>query len=97
MIPPVPLNAALVVANLSQPLDELIYVRSEGERHYSFDVCDTVEFVEGSGEHFGGVGRSDQRICFVGASKEVAGESSIRLAAERSLLVRERSCSRAGG
>ena len=74
VIAPLPLNAAMFIANRSQPLDEVINVRSARERHNSFDVSYTVESVEGSGEHLGLVGRSDQRIWFVGASKEAAGD-----------------------
>ena len=75
MIAPLPLNAASFIPNLSQPLGEVIDVGSAGERHNCFDVRDTVESIEGSREHFGGVGRSNQRIWFVGVSKEVAGEN----------------------
>ena len=75
MIPPFPLNAALFIPNLAQPLREVINVGSAGERHHGFDVRDTVESIEGSREHFGGVGRSNQRIWLVGTSKEVAGEN----------------------
>ena len=75
MISPFPLNAALFISNLSQPLGEVINVGSAGERHNCFDVRDTVESIEGSREHFGGFGRSNQRIRFVGMSKELAGEN----------------------
>ena len=75
MIPPFPLNAALFIPNLSQPLDEVINVRSARESQNRFDVRDTVESIEGSREHFGCIGRSNQRIWFVGMSMEVAGEN----------------------
>jgi hypothetical protein len=68
------LNAALSIANLSQPLDEVIDIRSARERQDGFDVADTIESNEGSREHFGSVGRANQRIWFVGISKEVARE-----------------------
>jgi len=74
VIPTVPLNAALFVADLSQPVGEIIGVGSAGERHNCFDVRDAVEAIECGGEHFCCIGRSNQRIWFVGASKEVAGE-----------------------
>src|SRR5208337_4401683 len=67
-----PSNAALFVPNLAKPLGEVINDRRAGERHNCFDVGDTVESVEGSREHFGRVGRANQRIWFVGVSKEVA-------------------------
>ncbi len=75
MIPPFPLNAASLISDLSQPLGEIINVGGAGERHNCFDVRDAVESVEGSREHFGCVGRSNQRIWFVGIPKEVAGEN----------------------
>src|SRR5216684_5628763 len=75
VISPFPLNAASFIPNLTQPLDEVINVGSERERQNTFDVRDTVESIEGGREHFGRVGRSNQRIWFVGMSKEVAGEN----------------------
>jgi hypothetical protein len=74
VIPPFPLNAASFIPNLSQPLGEAINVGSAGERQNCFDVRDTVESIEGSREHLGCAGRSNQRIWFVGMSKEVAGK-----------------------
>jgi hypothetical protein len=70
-----PLNAALFIPNFSQPLAEVIDVRSARESQNCFDVRDAVEAIEGSREDFRRVGRSNQRICFVGMSKEVAGEN----------------------
>jgi hypothetical protein len=70
-----PLNAALFIPNLSQPLAEVIDFRSARESQNCFDVRDAVESIEGSREDFGCICRSNQRICFVGMSKEVAGEN----------------------
>jgi hypothetical protein len=75
VIPPFPLNAASFIPNPSQPLGEVINVGSAGERYNCFNVRDTVESIEGSREHFDCVGRSNQRIWFVGMSKEVAGKN----------------------
>src|SRR5271156_6187693 len=75
VISPLPLNAASVIPNLSQPLGEAINVGSAGERQNCLDVGDTVESIEGSREHFGCVGRSDQRIWLIRMPKEVAGEN----------------------
>src|SRR5229473_4983885 len=74
VISPFPLNAALFIPNLAQPLDEVINARSARERQNSFDVRDTIESIEGGREHFGCVGRSNQRIWFVGMSKELTRE-----------------------
>jgi len=75
VIAPLPLNPALFVPNLSQPLGEVIDAGSAGERHNCFDIRDTVESIEGSREHFGCAGGSNQRIWFVRISKEVTGEN----------------------
>src|SRR6202035_1902699 len=74
VISPLPLNTALFIPNLSQPLDEVINVRSAGKRQDCFDVSDTVESVEGNREHFGCTCRANQRIWSVGRSKERARE-----------------------
>ena len=74
MIAPVPLDAASFIADLSQPLGEVVDVGRARERDNGFDVGDAVESIEGRGEDFGGVGRANQRIWLVGKSEEVAGE-----------------------
>jgi hypothetical protein len=74
VISPFPSNAASVIPNLSQPLDEIVNVRSAREGQNCFDVRDTVESIEGSREHLGCIGGSNQRIWPVGMSKEAAGE-----------------------
>src|SRR5258707_11586218 len=70
-----PLDAASFIADLSQPLDEVTDVGRASERYDRLDIGDTVESIERSREHFGRVGRSNQRIRFVGISEEVAGEN----------------------
>ena len=75
VISPLPLNTALLIPNLSQPFDEVINVRSAREGQDCFDVGDTVESIEGSREHFDCICRANQRIWFVGRSKEMAGEN----------------------
>ncbi len=75
MIAPFPLNAALFIPNLSQPLGEVIYIRSARERHNCLDVGDTVETIEGTREHFRRLGGSNQRIWLVVMSKEAAREN----------------------
>src|SRR5579863_3840341 len=72
MISPFPPNAALLIANLSQPSDEVIDARSAREGQNCFDVSDTIEPIKRRREHLARIGRSDQRICFVGMSKEPA-------------------------
>jgi hypothetical protein len=89
VIPPFPVNAALFVPNLSQPLREIVNVGGAGERHNCFDVRDTVESIEESREHFGGVGRSNQRIWFVGMSKKEAGEN-VKSATDAKVVLRFR-------
>ncbi|HUY17787.1 MAG TPA: hypothetical protein VMV15_01060 [Candidatus Binataceae bacterium] len=64
----------LFVPNLSQPPGEIIDVRGARESQNCFEVGDTVESIEGSREHLGGVGRSNQRIWLVGTSKQPAGD-----------------------
>jgi hypothetical protein len=89
VIPPIPLNAASFVPNLSQPLGEVVDGGSACERHNCFDVRDAVESVEGSREHFGCVGRSNQRIWFVGMSKKEAGEN-VKSATDAKVVLRFR-------
>jgi hypothetical protein len=75
VIPPLPLNKAFFISNPAEPLCEVINAGCVRERKDSLDVGNTVESIECGREHFRSIGRSNQRILFVGTPKEAAGEN----------------------
>ena len=75
MIAPVPLNSSVFVTDLSQPFDKIGGSGRSRKSQNCFDVGDTIESIEGSSEHFRCIDGTNQRIRFIGLSKELAGEN----------------------